>query len=159
MGMVTALYALDEDRVKTLEQDEDTFFDFVDSEQDLLDLDKAWHGLHYLLTGTAWQGDAPLNFLVLGGRPLENSDGGYGPARYFTPAETASIAAALTAISRPDFEARFDPAAMTRAEIYPTVWDRPDEQNATWLGETFEELTAYLARTAAAGHGLLVVLQ
>src|SRR6187401_1556372 len=25
------------------------------------DLDKAWHGIHYLLTGTAWEGPAPLN--------------------------------------------------------------------------------------------------
>src|SRR5688500_6275073 len=34
------------------------------------DLDKAWHGIHYLLTGTAWEGAEPLNFLVAGGRPV-----------------------------------------------------------------------------------------
>src|SRR5215207_2984929 len=26
------------------------------------DLEKAWHGIHFLLTGTAWEGDPPLSF-------------------------------------------------------------------------------------------------
>src|SRR5579872_4450187 len=29
-----------------------------------IDIDKAWHGIHYLLTGTAWAGSAPLSFIV-----------------------------------------------------------------------------------------------
>lgn len=35
-----------------------------------VDLDKAWHGLHYLLTGTAWEGEPPLNVLAAGGREV-----------------------------------------------------------------------------------------
>src|SRR5687767_14577361 len=45
------------------------------------DLDKAWHGIHYLLTGTAAEGGKPLDFLVSGGREVGNVDIGYGPAR------------------------------------------------------------------------------
>jgi len=26
------------------------------------DLEKSWHGIHYLLTGSAWEGDPPLRF-------------------------------------------------------------------------------------------------
>jgi hypothetical protein len=33
-----------------------------------LDIDKAWHGLHFLLTGTAWEGTSPLDFIVAGAR-------------------------------------------------------------------------------------------
>src|SRR5512145_3257845 len=33
-------------------------------EGDSTDLDKAWHGIHYFLTGTAWEGEHPDNFLV-----------------------------------------------------------------------------------------------
>jgi hypothetical protein len=29
-----------------------------EGEGDVVDLDKTWHGIHYLLTGTAWEGDA-----------------------------------------------------------------------------------------------------
>jgi Domain of unknown function (DUF1877) len=42
------------------------------------DLDKSWHGIHYLLTGTASGGVAPVNFLVAGGRPVGKLDVGYG---------------------------------------------------------------------------------
>ncbi|MHC5077311.1 MAG: DUF1877 family protein, partial [Planctomycetota bacterium] len=33
-----------------------------------IDLDKAWHGIHYLLTQTDYEGESPLNFLVVGGQ-------------------------------------------------------------------------------------------
>jgi hypothetical protein len=35
----------------------------------LLRLEKSWHGLHYLLTGSARGGKEPLCFLDQGGRP------------------------------------------------------------------------------------------
>src|SRR5262245_51191373 len=41
--------------------------ELVDGESFAESLDKAWHGIHYLLTGTAWEGVLPLDFLVRGG--------------------------------------------------------------------------------------------
>src|SRR5437867_7696214 len=32
-------------------------------EHDSMDLDKAWHGLHFLFTGSDWSGDFPQGFL------------------------------------------------------------------------------------------------
>jgi Domain of unknown function (DUF1877) len=52
------------------------------------DLDKAWHGIHYLLTGTAWEGEPPLDFLVRGGRTVGTIEVGYSPARVLTAEET-----------------------------------------------------------------------
>ena len=46
-------------------------------------LEKAWHGLHYLLTGDAWGGGPPLNFIVMGGDEIDGVDTGYGPPRTF----------------------------------------------------------------------------
>jgi hypothetical protein len=48
---------------------------------DELGVDKAWHGIHVLLTGTAWEGSFPLNFTVSGGKEIGDVDVGYGPAR------------------------------------------------------------------------------
>src|SRR5215203_4027303 len=48
-----------------------------------IDLDKSWHGIHYLLTKTAWAGEPPLSFLVLGGAEVGDIDVGYGTARAF----------------------------------------------------------------------------
>ena len=89
-------------------------FSLADGEGMSTDLDKAWHGIHYLLTGTAWEGGRPLNFLVAGGRPVGDIDVGYGPARVLSAAETRGAHEALTQLSDDDLRGRFDPAAMTR---------------------------------------------
>src|SRR5262249_38852831 len=57
-------------------------------------IDKAWHGLHYLLCGAPEPAPGPLGQAVFGGTEI-GEDQGYGPARYFTPAQVAEIATAL----------------------------------------------------------------
>jgi hypothetical protein len=129
-------------------------------EGEILDLDKSWHGIHYLLTGTAWEGDPPLNFLVIGGREVGDDEVGQGPARTYTAAETREIAGALAAVGDPELRSRFAPDAMMRLEIYPEIWDRDPAEDDT-LGYLLEYLG--LLRTAVAtvverGHGLLVTI-
>jgi len=46
-------------------------------------LDKAWHGLHYLLCGALEPAPGPLGQAVFGGTEI-GEDQGYGPARYFS---------------------------------------------------------------------------
>src|SRR5690348_12146296 len=60
--------------------------------RDLVDVDKAWHCLHFLLTGTAWGGEPPLNFVAIGGTEIGEEDVGYGPARGFASQELRVIA-------------------------------------------------------------------
>ena len=48
------------------------------------DLDKAWHGIHFLLTGSAWETTPGAGESVLGGDPV-GPDRGYGPARLLDP--------------------------------------------------------------------------
>ena len=124
------------------------------------DLDKAWHGIHFLLTGTAWEGDPPLNFLVTGGRQVGDEEVGYGPARTFTPAEAREIAGALAAVSDEQLQARFAPQEMMRLEIYPEIWDRDpvDDDTLGYLMEYTGQLRAMLASVVERGHGLLVTV-
>src|SRR3954470_8881166 len=62
---------------------------------DALDIDKTWHVIHFLLTGEAWGGEPPLVDAVLGGTELPETDAGYGPFRYLTPAEVRATSQAL----------------------------------------------------------------
>jgi len=146
------LYPDDDDRLVP------GFGEFVD-----LDIDKAWHGIHFLLTGTAWEGDGPLAFVVNGGTPIGDEDGhdvGYGPARGFTSGEVREIAEALAGIDSKDLDGRFDPAAMTKAEVYPSIWDRAPEEDDTlgYLREHYVVLRSFVTEAAAAGQALLVWL-
>src|SRR5579859_1183536 len=61
-------------------------------------LNKAWHAIHFVLTGSRLGGSAPLNFLVDEGTPVGAVDVGYGPARVLTSDQVRQLADALAAI-------------------------------------------------------------
>ena len=125
-----------------------------------LELDKSWHGIHFLLTGEAWSGTPPLDFIVSGGRPVGDEDVGYGPARAFSSAEVARVAAALDPITAERLRERFDGQRMVRAEIYPEIWarDPADDDTLGYLVEYFELLKPFVAQAAERQLGMLVYL-
>jgi hypothetical protein len=119
-----------------------------------VELDKAWHGIHYLLTGTAWAGEPPLNFLVAGGQAAGDIDVGYGPVRLYSSSDVKRIKVALSAISDDELRSRFRPEEMMKLEIYPEIWDRPVDEDNT-LGYLMEYLAVLRDHVgAAAAHGL-----
>ena len=56
-------------------------------ETDEVDLDKAWHAIHFLLAASAWEGEGLRAFLLVGGKELGDVDVGYGPASFFLKKE------------------------------------------------------------------------
>src|SRR5262245_50107120 len=81
-----------------------------------LDVDKAWHGIHFLLNGEAWEGEPPLNFIV-GGQEIGDVDVGYGPARGFSVDEVRAIATALGPITGETLRSRYNARELTKHEI------------------------------------------
>jgi hypothetical protein len=134
--------------------------ELADDEGELGDLDKSWHGIHYLLTSSADETETPLQFLVAGGTDVGDEDVGYGPPRAFTSAEARTIASALSAVSDDELRSRFAPHAMMRAKIYPEIWDRDPQDDDTlgYLMEYVAILRRAMSTVTSRGHGLLVVL-
>jgi len=62
-----------------------------DPEAELLDLDKSWHGIHYLLSGSDFEGEPPQAFLLNWGIELGDPDAPYGSTHAYTAAQTAEI--------------------------------------------------------------------
>ena len=122
------------------------------------DLDMAWHGIHYLLTGTAWEGPEPLNFLVCGGKEVGDIDVGYGPARVIGSDEVKRILDAVGAIDEDKLRQRFNPEEMKSLEIYPDIWDRDpaDDDTLGYCIENFQHLRQFLSD--AAGNSMGVAL-
>ena len=119
----------------------------------LLDIQKAWHGVHFLLTGTAGEAPGPLGHTILGGTPM-GEDTGYGPPRVLQPEEVAQVAVALGGLSREALAGRYDAAALESAQVYPGGWEDPD--CLAWLLDSFEEVRAFY--TCAADHRAAVLL-
>ena len=129
-----------------------------DGEGEELYLDKSWGGIHYLLTGTAWEGEPPLNFLVSGGQPVGDVDVGFGPAHALKSSEVKEVSAALSAIDVADLKARFDPEAMMAAEVYPEIWEDDGDEAFDYCAEYFNDLKQFLDKASRAGHGVMVHL-
>jgi len=129
-------------------------------EMETTDLDKAWHGIHYLLTGTAGEGASPLHFIASGGRDVGDEEIGIGPARVFRSDEVVRIRDALVKVDDVQLRARFDPAEMTRQDVYPDIWSRdPEDDNALgYVMEYVAVLRAFVDKAVAARVGLVVYL-
>jgi hypothetical protein len=119
-----------------------------------LDIDKAWHGIHFLLAGSAWDTTHGVGEAVLGGEEI-GDDVGYGPARLLRPDRVSAIAAGLSTVEVGTLRTRYNAAALSAADIYPGVWDEPDVFD-TYLGPYFETLRTFYV--AAAGEGQAVLL-
>ena len=91
----------------------------------MLSLEKAWHGVHYLLAGAAEPGPELRSQAIPGGVELgDDPEGfsGYGPARYFRAAQVRELSEELR---RPEVQSeaatRFDPSKMSQLQIYPRL--------------------------------------
>ncbi len=121
-----------------------------------LSLDKAWHGVHYLLCGHPEPTDDALGSVILGGTEIGDDDFGYGPARYFDPNEVDGIAAELGRDALDDEVAgRYEPARMTSLGLYPGGWESSDGE---WLLEAFRELRDFFQDAAGRGHAVVTCL-
>lgn len=118
-----------------------------------LSLEKSWHSLHYLLTGTARETDSLVGKAILGGIEM-GPDVGYGPARYLDATEVEKVANSLKAVSEDDLALRFDLKAMKTANIYACC----DEDELGLAQGYFVQLCDYYEKAAARGDAMLLYI-
>jgi hypothetical protein len=122
-----------------------------------IDVDKAWHGIHYLLAGDTWSGEPPLANVVLGGTEI-GDDVGYGPARYLTADEVRAAADALKGITPEKLRERYVASELSKNEIYPEIWDDGDDDAIGYLATWYETLRDYYIDAASKGHAMIKYL-
>lgn len=129
-----------------------------DGEGEYLDLDKAWHGIHYLLNKTAEECEAPLCFLISGGKQVGDIDVGYGPARAFMAEEVRAIDTALSAVNDDMLRSNFSQAEMIQQEVYPLRDDSKDDETLEYL-MTYANILRVAIRRATEYHlGMVLAL-
>jgi hypothetical protein len=118
------------------------------------DVDKAWHGIHYLLTGTAWEGRAPFCWAIMGAEDI-GPDLGMGSARLVTPDQVVRLAAALDSLTIDELSARYDAQQMQALDIYPAkIWG--DSDSLEYLLDNFQLMLDFYRDAAARGDGVLL---
>jgi hypothetical protein len=149
--MIWVGYRRDEKTARELLADEEGLDSLLESDDDTssVDLDKAWHGLYWLLV----RGDAPLDEAVFGGEEL-GEDLGYGPGRLLLSDRVKHVASALALLSTDELGTRLDPVAMARDEVYPGIWDEEDIFD-TYLAPAFTRLRDFYTAAADADEAVI----
>lgn len=158
MSMIGNFLQLSSEELEALIADPSAVESFIypdDEERERsIDIDKAWHGIHFLLAGEPWGGDPPLANVVLGGTEI-GDDVGYGPARYLTAAEVQAAASALQDITPDVLRSRYVASELSENDIYPQIWDEPEDDAFGYLGPWYETLRDYFIDAAAKGNAML----
>jgi hypothetical protein len=160
MGMVFEARMITEEQAARLRADDGMVEQLLfeddggdDAPGRLVDLDKAWHGIHWLLTGSADETSTPTAWAIFGGSEI-GEDFGYGPARLLDPGQVRQVAAALEPIDRATLAGRMDARAMTSASVYPGIWDE-HEVFDEYLGPSYDMLRDFYRRAADEGSAVL----
>ncbi len=120
-----------------------------------LDIDKSWHGIHYLLNETVWEGEGVLSEAIIGGKELDE-ECGYGPVRYLLKGEVKLIAEALSEVNEEEMIKRFQPKKMESLDIYPSVWE--GKEDLDYLLGNYREMVKYYQEAAEKGNAMLLYL-
>ena len=135
MGMIANYQYLADnelEQIKGLSNQEDDLLDFAEDSADshdiLIDIDKMWDALVFVMTGfssSEFMDDDPLREAVLGATPLENE------SEYIAYTEKNKIAEIVEALESFDMDRAlgdFSMEACKKAELYPDIWDYLEEE-------------------------------
>ena len=120
------------EQIKDLSNQEDDLLDFAEDSADshdiLIDIDKMWDALLFVMTGfssSEFMDDDPLREAVLGVTPLEEV------SEYIAYTEKSKIAEIVQALEKFDMDralADFSMEECKKAELYPDIWDYLEEE-------------------------------
>ena len=102
--------------------------DYSEGNDTLIDIDKMWDALLFVMTGfssSEFMDDDPLREAVLGVTPLENV------SEYIAYTEKSKIAEIVQALENFDMDralAAFSMESCKKADLYPDIWDYLDEE-------------------------------
>ena len=135
MGMIANYQYLSDNELRQIKRyscQEEDLLDIVDvypeGNDTLIDVDKMWDALLFVMTGfssSEFMDDDPLREAVLGVTPLENV------SEYVAYTEHSKIAEIVQALENFDMDralADFSMEACKKAYLYPDIWDYLDEE-------------------------------
>ena len=135
MGMIANYQNLPDnelEQIKALSNQEDDLLDFAEDSADthdiIIDIDKMWDALLFVMTGfssSEFLDDNPLREAVLGVTPLEDV------SEYIAYTEKSRIAAISQALEEFDMDKAlkdFSMEACKKADLYPNIWDYLEEE-------------------------------
>lgn len=164
MSMIGNLLRVTESELETYLKDSTLLRDRIYREDpdsgNLADIDKAWDGIIFLLTGRnlfdAY--DHPLSKILSSGQIIDaEQDLGYGPAHYLTPEQVSELNNQISDITADSLRQKFDPEKMTESDVYPSIWEEGDDA-FDYLVDGFSAVQRVYAAAAKNGEAVITFL-
>ena len=167
MGMIANYQYLTDnelEQIKGLSNQEDDLLDFAENSADnhdiLIDIDKMWDALLFVMTGfssSEFLDDNPLREAVLGVTPLEDV------SEYIAYTEKSRIAAISQALEEFDMDKAlkdFSMKACKKADLYPDIWDYLEEEDEIKddIRISFENMKKFYKRILSLEGNVLVTI-
>ena len=163
MGMVMYLRRASIADIARLQADPrgvpDFVFDDAAPDQDLVEFDKAWQALHFMLSGEAYGMGRALG-IIAEETPMQSSDG-IGSLEYsiVPPERMVTFDAALKALDDGSLAQRYDPAAMAAQDVYlADSFLNEGPEALEYILQGVPALRRFAASCADAGCGAIRVL-
>ncbi|WP_236874629.1 YfbM family protein, partial [Clostridioides difficile] len=159
MGMIGCYTKISEENVFKLQQAEENLQDFVfedANENSTINIDKAWHAIHFTLTGCPFGGDDDNIFskLVLSGNILMEIDGEF-PVMLITANDVKKLSKAMNSLEEQAFRKRFNINEMLENNIYPVMNDESEDDFFEYVWANLIELKKFIQE--ASNDGLAVI--
>ena len=167
MGMIANYQYLSNENLKEMKNfngEEDKIFEEVEDWNEeaeiLLDIDKMWDVLHFVLTGVdssePIDGD-PLSEAVVGVTSLEEV------SEFIAYIEKDRVADIISALENFDIDAAlesFSMEACKKAELYPNIWDNDDEEEdiKEEIRDYFHEMIDFYKKILEVNGNVLVTI-
>ncbi len=126
-------------------------------ESETFELDKAWHILHFLFSGSAEEGPWPASFILSGGQEV-GPDLGYGSPRLLTPKDLSEIASFLQTLSLQGMAATYKADAIRAAKVYwkPSESDDECQRQVEDIWSIMQSLRDFVIHLAQSGRSALI---
>ena len=129
------------------------------NDKNLIDVDKSWEGLFFLLTGASVENldeaKEPLCWTLNTSQIIDpDQDLGYGPASYTTIEQTKEVSVALNKLTTDELRNRYDGNLMMKLGIYPEIWD--EIESLEYLIENFKALKEFYNKAAVENQAVII---
>lgn len=169
MSMINCLLRVSNDELESFLDDSSLLEDIFYSEEEgenpnLIDIDKAWDGIIYLLTGNCIQNldmsdTDGLHAVVLSGQLIDpEQDMGYGPAHYLSPDRVKKFSDVLGQLTKEKLYQNYNPKEMDDKGVYPTIWKEEGDEAFDYIYSYFEELQKFYSEAAKENQAIVSVL-
>ncbi|MGO4730505.1 YfbM family protein [Paenibacillus sp. 2KB_22] len=154
MSLIGQYLALPQEVISQLIEGTLLFKDIDRSEYDLLDIDRSWEGIHFLLCDTDYNGTPPEGYVLplLNDQSLKRSD---FSTFYLKNDQVQEAVSYLDTLTTEQLRAKYSSERFVEEQIYPLFEGADDEGFWEYLISHLTEIQKFYRIAASKGQGIV----